>query len=376
MKALFSWLIRIDSPDEEVQRRGRNLVIQTAGMIALTLFFLVLDLIHANITPTTAIVGTAGLLFTGVLVLGRRGYVTQGGIILIVVELAGILGTALNGGRISVQVYYMVLPLLTASLCLRPWQIWPTLAVCLAGLALLVEIISARPLNQPLDYTTINYGTPMLCIVALMGFLGASSTKTALGAVQRARSEIEQAAQNLERANAELEVRVDARTADLQDALAEIQSRAAEQARLLAEVDQQRHTIHELSVPVIPVSATTLVMPLVGVLDSTRLLQLQEQALQALERTLARNLILDITGVALIDSQVGQGLLAVVQAGQLLGASVMLVGIRPEVAQAITGLGLNLQGIYTASDLQTALSRIAAKELAPHQAPFAYSQPR
>jgi anti-anti-sigma regulatory factor len=75
-------------------------------------------------------------------------------------------------------------------------------------------------------------------------------------------------------------------------------------------------------------------MPLVGELDDARLRLIQEQALHALEHSSACYLVLDITGVPIIDSQVAQGLLAVVQAGRLLGAEVMLVGIRPEVAQA------------------------------------------
>ncbi len=159
----------------------------------------------------------------------------------------------------------------------------------------------------------------------------------------------------LQAAHAGLEAQVAERTAALQSALAEVESRAAEQARLLGENEQQRATILEISVPVLPVSTDTLVMPLVGALDSGRLRQLHEQALRALEHSSARRLLLDITGVPVVDSQVAQGLIVTVQAGRLLGAEVMLIGIRPEVAQAIVGLGLNLSSIRTFSDLQTAL---------------------
>jgi rsbT co-antagonist protein RsbR len=158
---------------------------------------------------------------------------------------------------------------------------------------------------------------------------------------------------------ADLEQRVADRTAALADALNEVQIRAIEQQRLLAENTHQRATIRGLSVPVLPISTHTLVMPLVGELDGARLRLIQEQALHALERSSARYLVLDITGVPIVDSQVAQGLLAVVQAARLLGAEVMLVGIRPEVAQAIVGLGIDLQGVRTSSDLQTAVDRIA-----------------
>jgi len=163
--------------------------------------------------------------------------------------------------------------------------------------------------------------------------------------------------QELERLRSAQETTIAERTAALQHALAEVRTRAEEQAQLLAQVEQQRATIRDLSVPVIPIAATTLVMPLVGGLDHARLSLMQAQALQAVERAAARVLILDITGVPMVDSQVAQGLLSVVQATQLLGAEVVLVGIRPEVAQAMVGLGLDLEGMRTFSDLQSALNR-------------------
>jgi anti-anti-sigma regulatory factor len=156
---------------------------------------------------------------------------------------------------------------------------------------------------------------------------------------------------------ASLETTVAERTSALQTALDDVRTRAEEQAHLLGEIEHQRATIKDLSVPVIPISATTLVMPLVGALDSTRLRLLQEQCLQALEQRSARTLVLDITGVPVVDTQVAQGLLMTVRAARLLGAEVALVGIRPEVAQSIVGLGLELRDVRTFSDLQSALDR-------------------
>lgn len=152
-----------------------------------------------------------------------------------------------------------------------------------------------------------------------------------------------------------LEYTVARRTRELQRVLDEVQAQAAEQQRLLFENAQQREAIRELSVPMLPVAATTLVMPLVGALDSTRLLLLQERALHAIQRSTARHVLLDITGVLIIDSEVAQGLLQVVQSARLLGAEVVLVGVRPEVAQAIVSLGIDLGPMRAYSDLQTAL---------------------
>jgi rsbT co-antagonist protein RsbR len=158
---------------------------------------------------------------------------------------------------------------------------------------------------------------------------------------------------------ADLEQQVADRTAALETALNEVQARAIEQERLLEENTRQRETIHGLSVPVLPLNTYTLAMPLVGVLDNARLHLVKDQALRALERSSAHYLVLDVTGVPIVDSEVAQGLMAVVRAARLLGTEVVLVGIRPEVAQAIVGLGLDLQGTRTSSDLQTALDQIA-----------------
>jgi rsbT co-antagonist protein RsbR len=162
---------------------------------------------------------------------------------------------------------------------------------------------------------------------------------------------------DLEHIRGSLEVMVGERTAALEVALHDLRQQAGEQARLLAENAQQRDFIREISVPVLPISSNTLVMPLVGALDSARLVHIQEQALGCLEATRARHLLLDITGVPVVDTLVAQGLIRVVQAARLLGASVILVGIRPEVAQSIVGLGIDLSGIRTHSTLQSALGQ-------------------
>jgi anti-anti-sigma regulatory factor/HAMP domain-containing protein len=156
---------------------------------------------------------------------------------------------------------------------------------------------------------------------------------------------------------------VEQRTSDLeaQYAAADAARAAAVAARAeiadqLATIEEQRMVIREMSVPILPLTATTMVMPLVGALDSARLILVQEQALHTIEETRVRHLILDVTGVPIVDTQVAQGLLGVIQAVQLLGAEVVLVGIRPEVAQAIVGLGIDLGRVVTHSSLQSGLA--------------------
>ncbi len=116
--------------------------------------------------------------------------------------------------------------------------------------------------------------------------------------------------------------------------------------------DQLSTMMRMLASPVIPVLEGILVMPLVGDIDSVRAAQVMETALHAVEQGHAQTLILDVTGVPLIDTQVAQTLLHITHAVQLLGAQTILVGLRPELAQTIVGLGLNLSTLVTYANLQ------------------------
>jgi rsbT co-antagonist protein RsbR len=359
MRQFFTKLLTIDNPNEDVRRRGRNIVILALGMITLCLLFMLLLLFTSIPAATYVIIAVTMVIYTGVLVLARRGHVTLGAIVFILAILLALFSSIWSSQSVLTAPFFLVLPLLIAGLSLRPWQIWVVLAGSVVGLFASILALPNNPLNGREAATTIYGSMLLLGLVALMSFLGAKSTSSALQIAQDARQQAETAAQTLSRVNADLEATVAERTAALQLALQDAQARADAQARLLEEVQQQRIHLRELSVPVIPISESTLIMPLVGALDSTRLQQIQEQALRALEHKSARYLVLDITGVPVVDSQVAQGLIAVVQAARLLGAQVLLVGIRPEVAQAIVGLGLDLRDIYTTSDLQSALSHIA-----------------
>lgn len=170
-------------------------------------------------------------------------------------------------------------------------------------------------------------------------------------------TQLRQVNEDLQRERASLQERVAERTAELQQALAEVERQMAEQSRLLAENERQRELIRGLSMPVLPVGRATLVMPLVGELDDDRIRLAQSTALQAIDQTGARHLVLDITGMPFVDTTVAAGLIKLVQSARLLGAEVTLVGVRPEVAQTMVALGVDLADVATAADLASALRR-------------------
>jgi anti-anti-sigma factor len=162
-----------------------------------------------------------------------------------------------------------------------------------------------------------------------------------------------------------LEQRVAERTAALQQALDRRDETLKELRTSIDARETLEKTIQELSSPVLPVLEGILVMPLIGVIDSERADQLVTSLLGAIEQHRARIVILDVTGVPLIDTQVARVLIQAADSARLLGAEPILVGIRPELAQIIVGLGLDLSSLTTRADLQSGI-RYAAQRQAIH----------
>jgi anti-anti-sigma regulatory factor len=129
-----------------------------------------------------------------------------------------------------------------------------------------------------------------------------------------------------------------------------------QQIQLEETIQAQNAVLAELSTPLIPISDEVMVMPLIGAVDSQRAQQVLESLLQGIASSGARVAILDITGVPVVDTQVANALIRAAQAVKLLGAHVVLTGIRPEVAQTLVGLGADLGGIVTRSSLQSGIA--------------------
>jgi rsbT co-antagonist protein RsbR len=130
-----------------------------------------------------------------------------------------------------------------------------------------------------------------------------------------------------------------------------------ERQRLQEELIQaQAAALEELSTPLIPISDKTLVMPLVGRIDSRRAARVLEALLNGITLQHADLAIIDITGVSVVDTQVANAIIQTARAVKLVGAQVVLTGIRPEVAQTLVSLGVDLGDIVTRSTLQSGIA--------------------
>lgn len=121
-------------------------------------------------------------------------------------------------------------------------------------------------------------------------------------------------------------------------------------------IEQQQAVLAEVSTPLLAISETTVVMPLVGAVDSRRAQQIMETLLAGVAASRSRIVILDITGVAVVDTQVANVFVHASQAVSLLGCQAVVTGIRPEVAQTLVGLGVDLHSIITRGTLRDGIA--------------------
>ncbi|HEU5103130.1 MAG TPA: substrate-binding domain-containing protein [Roseiflexaceae bacterium] len=159
---------------------------------------------------------------------------------------------------------------------------------------------------------------------------------------------------------------------------AEMLSAALERGTLLAELKRQQQTLQlayerehaltaalrEIGSPVIPLMPGVLLVPLIGAIDSSRARQVIAAALEQVRNEHASDLLIDVTGVPVIDTQVASALLQLARMVGLLGSRTVLVGVRPEIAQSIVGLGIDLAGIGTSATLADALRMLRRREAA------------
>ena len=121
-------------------------------------------------------------------------------------------------------------------------------------------------------------------------------------------------------------------------------------------INRQQQDMLELSTPVVKLWEGILALPMIGTLDSARTQVVMESLLQRIVETGAEIAILDITGVPTVDTLVAQHLLKTVTAARLMGADCIISGIRPQIAQTIVHLGVDLQDVITKASLSDAFA--------------------
>jgi rsbT co-antagonist protein RsbR len=122
-------------------------------------------------------------------------------------------------------------------------------------------------------------------------------------------------------------------------------------------IREQQEAIRELSTPVLQVRGELLILPIVGIIDTQRARQVTEKLLKFIRDRRAKVLVMDITGVSTVDSRVANHILQTVDASRLMGATVIVTGLSPEVAQTLVAIGVDLSKLNTVGDLQGGLAQ-------------------
>ena len=122
-------------------------------------------------------------------------------------------------------------------------------------------------------------------------------------------------------------------------------------------IRQQQEAIRELSTPVLQVRERLLILPIIGLIDPQRARQLTEQLLQGIRSNRAKVVVMDITGVPSIDANVANYLVQTVDAARLMGATLIVTGLSPEIAQTLVVIGVDLGKMETVGDLQGGIEK-------------------
>ncbi len=135
----------------------------------------------------------------------------------------------------------------------------------------------------------------------------------------------------------------------------QVEKRTAELVEKVKTIQDQSKTILELSTPVLRIWDDILVLPLIGAIDTGRATQITDSVLHSIEHTQASVIILDMTGVAIIDTAVAEHLMRTIRSVRLLGAEVIVTGVSSYNALTIVRLGVDMAEIITSGTLQSGL---------------------
>jgi rsbT co-antagonist protein RsbR len=196
------------------------------------------------------------------------------------------------------------------------------------------------------DGYAIGFG---LVAISLLVWFSSHEVKRALARARESERQIQIYRQELETIQEQLERQVEERTRDLKSFAGQLQLSLEEQQRLW-------ETVQQLSIPIVPVHEGIIVMPLIGHIDGPRAERMVDDLLISIEEQKAKLAIIDVTGLPVVDSHVANTLLQAANAASLMGTEIVLVGIRPEVADTVVRLGLELGSITIQRDLQAGVN--------------------
>lgn len=286
-----------------------------------------------------------------ILWLSRRGWVRLGAFFAIGSFLLQVIINISDAPIATVAVIYMF-GVLIAGLLIR-WWAGLLLAAALPLLYLLVELLGG--VNSPTTLLVVLIYTIILVALAGVVALYAQSLEQALQQADARTAELTESQNQLAITNMQLENQ----THTLQNAQDELQRFVAQQEAQIAEavatIRERSIEIHTIQTPLIRVAAGVLVAPLIGTWDRERSQSFLIRVLQGIEQQKVHTVVLDLTGLTLLNAAAAQMLERVLKAAQLLGCRGILVGIQPEMAQTLVNLNLDFSDIHTASDLADAV---------------------
>lgn len=336
---------------QRTQRIGTFIIILAVCDIPFALLGLI-DLRNSPVTLAAALVAAAA--FVAYYLLWRSGAgvpATYGCLLLLTLLIAtGVHNT--GGSLTAISMLYVLLLVGAGTVLNEPRALDLTLVACMVsygGLAL-IELTIAPPLVASQLYTNTKPLPVISLIVAVLVSLGGVwivlrrnmvGLRQAMLAQERARIEAEGRADE----NAELAAQVQASHASLLDTQAHLHD-----------------TIAALTLPLIPLRDGVALLALVGSLDARRAEQLIGQALTAVHQQRLRVVLVDLTGVTLVDAAVVQRIEQLTQAVQLLGARVLLTGIQASLAQALVAQQTGLAHLATFGRLQDGIAAVLAAE--------------
>jgi anti-anti-sigma regulatory factor len=338
---------------------------EQAALLQVFLFFLIgafvlgaIAVLFAASSLTDRIVGVSSSLLLLVILVGalmvlRRGYFTSAVVLVVIsltlMALVNMVPTGLEGSRAIFML--LAVPIVLAGLVTTGRVV--VLALVLSALSVggvaLVELAAPTMVG----YNQDTYDPILTCVtfviaagvLSLLVWRFGSMLQLALG---RARSR----EQELEQLRDTLEATVRERTRVLEQTLLDLGQREATLAQTVETLRASEVAVRELSAPIIPVLPGVLIAPLIGSLDDERIALLNDNVLGAIAVDGMRDVIFDVTGVPVVDTQVARGILDIAAAARLLGARTMLVGVRPEVAQTVISLGIDLTSLPAYPTLQ------------------------